>query len=148
LSSATLKVALLHPDGVQNALVLWREHMRVRVGNLLALIGLLLLTLSACGETRVIAQDQSLAANITRVDKSGRPVADIIAKLVVNTPPGRQSSVTLEDNQTVNIKVGQDYISAANKKCRSIIVQYPDGRTQINAVCFDGSAWKTVLGKL
>jgi len=124
--------------------------MRFRVNDLPASFGLtiLLLALSACGETRVSASDQPLTTNAIKVDKSGRPVADRIAKFVINTPPGRQSSVTLEDNQTVNVKVGRDYISAANEKCRSIIVQYPDGRTQTNAVCFGGSAWKTVLGKL
>ncbi len=124
--------------------------MRVRVSDLPVLFGLtfLLSALSACGEARVDVPDQSLSNNAVEVDGSGRRVADRIAKFVVNTPPGRQSRVALEGNQTVNIKVGQDYTSAANEKCRSIIVQYPDGRTQANAVCFNGFVWKTVLGKL
>lgn len=106
------------------------------------------ITLAACESGSLAKNEADGAATTTKRDALGRPFVDVMAKFVVNTPPGQTGIVTLENNETVRVRVGTDYVSAANEQCRHMIVQFPDGRSQANAVCFNGAAWKTVLGKM
>ncbi len=80
-------------------------------------------------------------------DEQGRRVADPIAEFVVNTAPGQTGKVVTRNNLTVTIRVGSDYISATNARCRNMIVYYPSEQVQTNAVCFNGFAWETVLNQ-
>ncbi len=87
-----------------------------------------------------------MSSNTVAVDAVGRSVADPIAKAVVNTYPGQVTSVLLGNGQSAQLKIGTDYVSATNMKCRSVLVRYANGNDVQDAVCFDGVAWKTVLG--
>ena len=111
-------------------------------------ITLLALTLTACSEN-IFQQSKPIASQpIGEKDSSGRPYADPLANFLLNTTPGRTGTVTLNNGETVLVRVGSDYTSAANKRCRRMIVEFTDGRSQANAVCFNGTVWKTVLGNL
>ncbi|GLQ05770.1 DVU3141 family protein [Sneathiella chinensis] len=79
------------------------------------------------------------------LDTAGRPYADPVAHFAINSPPGTSGNVTLPEGQGVEVFVGRDYISAANEKCRSIVVKDANGLATSNAVCFSNASWKTVL---
>jgi len=104
--------------------------------------------LAACDTSSFIAKGEPAVVQSVKKDASGRPFSDPLAKFVVNTSPGQSGDVFLEGGRAVRVRVGSDYVSAANEQCRHMIVQFTDGRSQANAVCFNGTVWKTVLGKL
>ena len=107
-----------------------------------------LLLISACSSSQVHAPKKFTSnQTVTQKDAVGRLVADPIAKAVVNTLPGERTSVLLADGRSAQLIVGNDYLSASSQKCRSVVVRYADGVDVLDAVCFDGSVWKTVLGK-
>ncbi|MEH6404021.1 MAG: DVU3141 family protein [Sneathiella sp.] len=110
-------------------------------------ITLLALTLTACSANIFEQPKPTASQSIGEKDSSGRPYADPLANFLLNTPPGQTGTVTLKNGETVLVRVGADYTSAANERCRRMIVEFTDSRSQANAVCFDGTVWKTVLGK-
>ena len=112
------------------------------------IIGMVVLTLivSSCGMPQNNETTNSDAKYLVGTDAKGRPIGDPIAEFAINTPPGQSGLVILDNSKTVNVRVGRDYISATNERCRKIIVRTADNQSQLDAVCFDGTAWKTALG--
>lgn len=119
--------------------------MRGLINNRFSFIwgGIAILFLSACS-ANVNKDVSSVSSNNVVKGARGRPVADPVAMFAVNSAPGQTGVVNLS-GKSINVRIGKDYISAANKRCRSVILQYSNGHSQANAVCFNGSEWATVL---
>lgn len=117
---------------------------KLRIGNWFG-IAVICISITGCTKTIPEYQEEKPKVVSSSLDGHGRPIADAIARFAVNTAPGGFGNLNLSDGRLVNVRVGQDYISAANHNCRYIWISANAVQTQKNAVCFIDDAWKTVF---
>lgn len=78
-------------------------------------------------------------------DNEGRLIAGPVARFAVSFPPGKRSLITLQNKKQVQVKIGNDYVSASGENCRRVYFEAPNAAHRISAVCQINNVWQTVL---
>lgn len=100
---------------------------------------------AGCAQDAAPGAQSAASTQEVITDSAGRPVADLIAGVAIANPPGHRVTITLEDGRQVTVWVGQDYIAASQERCRRITFQFVQAQRKVSAVCFQKSAWRTVI---